>query len=272
MAQTESKANTKKEVRMWWGLSLDAWNNLIVAALALGGLIAVFGGVSTYISFQLQKQEVRDSKEALEGFKRGEDAKVADAKIAGIEAGKAAGGAILKAAEANERAATLEKEAKEARLETEHLKNANLLMQRSVGPRQIDGAVFLKALEGTPKPKGVIIVYSDMASDGWYVASQISMLLEEVGWPLLNSNGTKLPYSDRTFELAGSAFGFAAPNSGIMIPSSGVRILSNEGGGEHPIADALLTAVANTLGTTGGGGRDNTLERGVVKIVINARP
>jgi hypothetical protein len=50
-AHTESAIIAKMVGRMW-GLSLDSWNNLIVAFLALGGLAAVAVGVATYAAFQ----------------------------------------------------------------------------------------------------------------------------------------------------------------------------------------------------------------------------
>jgi hypothetical protein len=74
-----TEATAKGERRMLW-LSLDSWNNIIVGFLALGALAAVTVGIATYVVFQLQKQETEDANEALERYKLGVAAQVAEAK------------------------------------------------------------------------------------------------------------------------------------------------------------------------------------------------
>ena len=87
----------------------------MVVFLGLGALAALIVVVSTFIIIRLQKLEAVDANLALEQYKLGVAAQVAAANEAGIEAGKMAGNAVLRAAE-------LEKEAANARLETEKIK------------------------------------------------------------------------------------------------------------------------------------------------------
>ena len=130
--------------RMILRLGLDDWNNLIVLFLIAGAVFGVLAGGATYVAFQLQKQESKASKDEYEKYKLTVAGQVADATKAGINAGKEAGGAILKAAEANERAANLEREAAGLRLELANVRAP--LVERRLRPEQVD--VLVKSLAG----------------------------------------------------------------------------------------------------------------------------
>jgi hypothetical protein len=124
MAQTEN-TTFPKGVRLMLGLTLDAWNNILFLSLAAAGIAAVIVACSTYVIVQLQKREAADAHDAFERYKLSVEGKVAEAKKEGIEAGKSAGDALL-------RAAALEKQAQE-------LRAANLALQVKVQPRRISG-------------------------------------------------------------------------------------------------------------------------------------
>jgi hypothetical protein len=117
--------NFSKGVRRMLGLSLDGWNNVMLYCLAFVAIAAISVGVAQYVIIQLAKQEAADSKAEFDKYKLTVEGKVADAKKEGIEAGKAAGNALVRAAE-------LEKEAANARLETERLKQ--VVAWRSILP------------------------------------------------------------------------------------------------------------------------------------------
>jgi hypothetical protein len=155
MTQTTSATNAKGESRMWWGLGLDTWNNLIVGFLAAGAACAVAGGWATYVAFQLQKQEAEAASASLERYK-------ADAGIA-ISA-------------ANERA-------KAAELETQKIKER-------MAPRFMKREAFLKALEGQPKGR-VEILYLRDDPECMEVAQNIGQLLEIAGWEVLSREPLK---------------------------------------------------------------------------------
>ena len=158
--QTPNEMNARGLRRMW-GLSLDFWNNIIVAFLALGAFAAVIVGVATYIAFQLQEQETQDANAALERYKIGVAAQVADAKREGIEAGKTAGDALV-------RAAALEKEATDARLATVKIK-AQLswrTLSKEVGEKL--------ETELAKHPGKVNLRYTDGDPEALFLAIQIS--------------------------------------------------------------------------------------------------
>jgi hypothetical protein len=154
-----------------WGLSLDAWNNIIVAFLGVTAAAALVVVVATYIAFQLQKLEAKQASDALERYKIGVAAQVADAKREGIEAGKTAGDAML-------RAAGLEKEAADARLQTERLK-----AQLAWRTLSADEAAALKAALAK-HPGSVNLRYMDGDPEALFFAIQISRLLGETQWAI----------------------------------------------------------------------------------------
>ena len=154
-----------------WGLSLDFWNNLIVGFLALGAFAAAVVGVATYVAFQLQKQEARAANEALERYKIGVAAQVEEAKKEGVEAGKTAGNAIV-------RAATLEKEAENARLETERLK-------AQLSWRTLSTETAEKLGTELSKHMGKVnLRYTDGDPEALFLAIQLSRVLGKAQWAI----------------------------------------------------------------------------------------
>jgi hypothetical protein len=97
------------------GLSLHDWENAMVLFLIIAGFFGLIAGAATWAVVRLQRIELAQSQKELEEYKLTVEGKVADAKKEGIEAGKTAADALIRAAE-------LEKEAAEARAETERLK------------------------------------------------------------------------------------------------------------------------------------------------------
>ena len=123
----------------WW----DLWMIVSLACVALAGAAVV---VFTLGSVIVHKRESRAAAIALARYKSETAGKVADARAAGIEAGKTAGDALVKAA-------TLEREAQE-------LKAANLALQLKIQPRRLTGedsrslSAALSKLQ--PRPIGIV--------------------------------------------------------------------------------------------------------------------
>jgi hypothetical protein len=105
IAKTDFSGKVRRAV---FGISLHGWEQLMLLALAVTGLVAIAVAFTTTAVVILQRRETAEAKRELEEYKLTVEAKVADAKTEGIEAGKAAGNALL-------RAATLEKQAEELR-------------------------------------------------------------------------------------------------------------------------------------------------------------
>jgi hypothetical protein len=168
MAQTEN-TTFSKTVRRMFGLSLDTWNNIMLVFLGIGALAAVVVVVSTVIVIKLQRLEATDASLAFEQYKLGVAVQVADAKKEGIEAGKTAGNALLRAAE-------LEKEAAAARLETEKVKE---VVAWRVLPLE-SASVLEKVLAA--KPGSVNLRYTEGDPEALYFAIQISQILSQAHW------------------------------------------------------------------------------------------
>ena len=124
----------------------------MVTCLGIGAFAAVVVGISTYVVIKLQALEASDARTAFEQYKLGVAAQVAEAKREGIEAGRSAGNAILRAAKS-------EKAAAAARLETEKIKQA--VAWRDISPESASelekilaakpGAVNLRYMDGDPE-------------------------------------------------------------------------------------------------------------------------
>jgi len=97
------------------GLDLNAWEILMVFSLVSVGFTTVF-------VVALTRKEASEIKREYDTYKLTVEAKVADAKLAGVKAGETTGDALVRAAALEKEAARLTKEAEEAKLETERLK------------------------------------------------------------------------------------------------------------------------------------------------------
>jgi hypothetical protein len=190
MAMTEN-TNFSKGVRRMLGLSLDGWNNVMLWCLAFVAIAAISVGVAQYVIIQLAKQEAADAKAEFDKYKLTVEGKVADAKKEGIEAGKAAGNALVRAAE-------LEKEAADARLETERLKQ--VVAWRSISP---EGASKLEKVLAV-KPGSVNLRFTDGDPEALFLAIQISRILSKANWKI-GMGASKLPN--------GILFGIAIPDA-----------------------------------------------------------
>jgi len=109
-----SQYTVRKASRML-GLTLHTWEILLVFSLVAVALATVF-------VVALARKEASEIKREYDTYKLTVDAKVAAAKEEGIKAGEAAGDALVRAAALEKDAARLTREAEEARLETERLK------------------------------------------------------------------------------------------------------------------------------------------------------
>lgn len=123
-AKTETTAPSKKVRRMIFGLELHSWEQFMLASLGVAGLVAIAVFITTASVVILQRSETARAKQELDAYKLTVDGKVSDAKKEGIEAGKLAGNAILRAAELDK--------------ETQALRSANLALEKKIAPRRLD--------------------------------------------------------------------------------------------------------------------------------------
>jgi hypothetical protein len=158
---------SRKVRRGVFGIGLHSWEQLMLLSLGVAGLIAIAVFVTTAAVVILQRHETAEANRELEEYKLSVESKVADAKKEGIEAGKAAGGALLKAAQANERAAKAE------------LELARYRSGRSVTPEQ--HRILVQWLSMSHKGR-VIVKPNFLNSEATRFANQISSAFNESGF------------------------------------------------------------------------------------------
>ena len=218
------KALFKKGQGHMWGMSLDEWNNLLLAFLAVAAIAAVAVGISTYATIRLAKEEAEAAKAELDAYKLTVDAKVADAKREGIKAGETAANAQLRAAE-------LEKEAANAKLQTEKIKQVVAWRMLSVE----DADNLSRTLKSSPGK--VNLRYTDGDPESLFFAIQLSKVLTDSNWEVAGgaykSNvivfGINLPGgADHDTEVLQKAFSSANIGfSAAQIPATGSSISFN---------------------------------------------
>jgi hypothetical protein len=192
---------------MLWGIGLDGWTLIVVILVGFSGLFVVASGLSTWVAYDLQKKEATDAAIALEKYKLATQGKVAEATKAGIDAGKEAGGATLKAAEANERAALAEQK-------TEQLRKENLELEDAVSPRKlvnqkgvadamkvfVPGTVVVSYLPGDREAENLAgLIHGAFFLAGWRAPNVIED--PEDGIPLQNGIVVSVKWTDTSSDL-----------------------------------------------------------------------
>ena len=158
--------------------------------------------------------------------------------------------------ETGERTAALEKDAANARLELARL-------QKTVGPRYIDGEPFLKYLADNKKPTiPVRVLYARDDQESGSLASQIFGALQAAGWPV--APGEPIPPADSR-----SYFSSTAAIGGV---TAGVGVVENAGRTSGcTFGGALKVALGDALGQVNWGQRDE-LPLGAVIVVVAPKP
>ena len=176
----------------------------------------------------------------------------------------------LEAAKIGEKAAGLEKEAAEAKLQLEKLRT-------KMGPRQIDSAIFLQALEAKPKTP-VEIMFPKEDGEAFMLAIQFRDLLRVAKWEA--AEPVPVPATDIP-RLANQPSHMAV---GAQATGVAVVVRADTQDEFNQVSDfqattpmnALRAAITNTLGGVAGyaGGADifPAPPRGTVRIVVGPKP
>jgi hypothetical protein len=149
--------------------SLHGWENFMIAMLVFAGGFALLAGIATWAVVKLQREEIAASKIEFDRYKLGAEAQVADAKKQGIEAGKTAGNAMLRAAELEKRA--------------EELKAANLALEAQIQPRRLTSEQIKEigtALSNFAGKKVSVVTYT-LDTEAAVLAKQIIPALRSSG-------------------------------------------------------------------------------------------
>ena len=212
-----------KRVSRMWGMSLDTWNNVLLAFLAIAAFAAAVVGFSTYATIRLAKEEAAASKAEFEAYKLTVEGKVADAKREGIKAGETAANAQLRAAE-------LEKETASAKLQTEQIKQVVawrvLLVETAEELKNVlkinPGRVNLRYTDGDPESLFFAIQLSKILADSnWQVApgsEKANAIIFGINLPDPSSpemkvlrdafSAAKIPFSTQPLPNTGPSIGF----------------------------------------------------------------
>lgn len=238
-----------------FGISLHGWEQLMLLSLLL-----VFATTAAVVI--LQRRETGEANHQLEEYKLTVESKVAEAKSEGIEAGKAAGNALLRAAELEKQAGQLRKDTAEAnaRAAESQLALEKLKAPRTLGPTR---QRFVSASIARFKGQRYRVAISQAADDGLAFWESLYVSLEKAGWEYLPATG-------------GPSMG--NPPAGVPIAAMpGVEIRFDPDR-EREISPAAL-ALGNALhadGTVVAVNRDvhrnsNEADRDILLIVLGAR-
>jgi hypothetical protein len=132
-------AKSKVDRRMV-GLSLHGWENGMVLSLIVAGFFALIAGAATWAVVRLTRLELADSKRELDAYKLTVESNVAEAKKEGIEAGKAAGNALVRAAESEKQTAELTKGNLTLQTNLERERIERLKLEEKLAPRSLSAA------------------------------------------------------------------------------------------------------------------------------------
>jgi hypothetical protein len=191
--------------RMLFGLDLHTWEQWMLGSLGLAALAAVAVVVSTTAVVFLTRAAAEKAKQELDEYKLTVAGQVADAQKEGIEAGKTAGNALI-------RAAALEKEAQQ-------LKAANLALEIQIQPRRLTGENSAKLSDALtkikPLPIGIVSRLfdpegADFADDlsnsftaaHWQAVRQKDWTVSDKGVAIASMEGTLIPTELATALLA----------------------------------------------------------------------
>ncbi len=222
----------------------------MLVSLGLAGLVAVAVFITTASVVILQRHETVEAKRELEDYKLSVDGRVADAKREGIEAGKIAGNAMVRASDlekeaaviqstaatANERAAQIEEAAAWRILDTNTKMKAAIMLAKGIGgavqmswPANDPEAIFLVA-----QIDGVFRDANDRAAQlVWTITRQPRVFANGVLFNVrvVGSDAALVGYIRSAFSNAGIEFVTdEVPN--VINDSPGVFI----SGGEQPAA------------------------------------
>jgi hypothetical protein len=245
-ARAETAVFSNK-VRRMFGLSLHGWENWMIGSLIVAAAFALIAGFATWQVVRLQRLELADSKTAFDLYKLTVDGQVADAKKEGIDAGKAAGDALV-------RAAALEKQAAE-------LKAKNLELEVKIQPRRLSGKEkdsFISALSGVPKPPTIAVVSRLLDPDSNDFADDISAALMAAGW-----------HSERYRNWTMSVKGvFVATAEGTTVDRSDPSI----GGLERALAAAGVSHAPMTVAASDNATMTPYFQPNVLYVLVGAKP
>lgn len=143
-------------------------------SLIVVGISGLIAGLATWFVVKLQRAEIAQSEVALEKYKEDTKLKVEEAKKEGIEAGKTAGDALVRAAALEKEAAESKERAAKLELELAKIKQPRLLSEDRLVPL----AEKLKPFASTPFDLAVIPGDPEAAIFGTHIAA----MLEMAGW------------------------------------------------------------------------------------------
>ena len=168
----------------------------------------------------------------------------------------------------NERAATLENSAAQAKLELEHIK-------KKVGPRQLNREAFLKALENQPKLP-IQILYLRDDPDSFEFAQQIEGVLKEAKWEVQSRNPIPTPSTPRSEPTTMSVGG---QPTGVTVSAHSLSEEEINAGMNRTLGKpwkktpwtVLVFAFEQSMGESKASSHDS-VPAGVLRVVVGPRP
>lgn len=211
---------------------------------------AIIVVVSGLVAWWFAREDANRKSDELERYKE-----QSRKEVAGINA---------VAAEANERAAQLGKEASQARLELERVKTRQ-------EPRRASEA-FTKALLGKPKANIVEIWYQPDDGEAFDFALDVYNRFSEAGWALLGENPIPIPEqpAGKVPKWAPLSMRAGGMERGVTVVATDVPRGTNA---EHSPLWAVLKAFASIgVSAAGSGSDDKSFPSDKLRVMVGSKP
>ena len=242
---------------LFLGQNGEFWDFWLVASVVLAAIAAIAIGITTTGSVVSHKREASASEEALERYKIGAAGEVAKAHE--------------RIAELSTQGEALKKGAAEAEART---KQAELQLEQMRFPRRLNSEKLKDSLKEVA-PQFFEVWYDQSTADGSGLAFEIFVTLASIGWttdqklpaPLTPQWGP--PDLRDVYQLLTLTQQYGASPWGVSVVTKG-PISDDEKRPERMLGNALLTSVASPVQMVGGG-KDETMPAGKIRIVVSPK-
>jgi hypothetical protein len=265
----EKTAFSKNVRRSVFGIGLHSWEQLMLLSLGVAGLIAIAVFVTTAAVVILQRHETAEANRELDEYKLTVESKVADAKKEGIEAGKSAGNALLRAADLEKQAEQLRKDTAEANARAAA---ASLELERLKAPRTPSFEAFVPEINKA-QPSAVEILYVQECSDCRWLADNIWGYLKSANWPVSDPRPIEPP-ADIPSWLTDkpSAMKVGASPWGVTILTKNRPIDLADNSAFNCLFRGLFKSLGSGVTPGGiGGGIEEAMPDGLIRVIVAPR-
>jgi hypothetical protein len=235
-----------------WGLSVQFWQSVVSWA----NIVALVGGVLAVPALFVSAWV---SKNIADVVQQDADRRITEARTRGDEA-------RADAAKANERASAAAERAAEAEARAAELQLKALELQKQLEARDIDFKTFPTLVQNAAKFPTEIL-YAQIGTDTFWLASRTSAILGSLGWHLVTP--IPQPIVPDNSELCK----FLPPLQCMGGQPFGVTVLTHDESSAEEVAsrNALQKAFAASLPMGAWGSTHDAVPKGIIRILVGPK-